>query len=115
MAALARWCRRGPPQTAGALGSRKYVEYCRGINESGQYLLGVISDVLAMSELEAGHTRLNKTRLEIEPILEAVRLRIHKKSQVIPTGIDLAPYPPRPAQESALRASRRVDRLTPVR
>jgi two-component system cell cycle sensor histidine kinase PleC len=63
-------------ETFGALGSRKYVEYCRGINESGQYLLGLISDVLAMSELEAGHTRLNKTPLEIEPILEQAVRRI---------------------------------------
>jgi two-component system, cell cycle sensor histidine kinase PleC len=63
-------------ETFGALGSRKYVEYCRGINESGQYLLSLIGDVLAMSELEAGHTRLNKTRLEIEPILEHAVKRI---------------------------------------
>src|SRR5436305_8568859 len=56
--------------TFGALGCDKYVEYCRDINDSGKYLLGVISDVLAMSELEAGHTRLNKTRLEIEPIVD---------------------------------------------
>src|SRR5947209_9257895 len=63
-------------ETFGALGSRKYVEYCRGINESGQYLLGVISDVLAMSELEAGHTRLKKTQLEIEAILEKAVKRI---------------------------------------
>ncbi|MEA2758178.1 MAG: two-component system, cell cycle sensor histidine kinase PleC [Methylobacteriaceae bacterium] len=63
-------------ETFGALGCRKYIEYCRDINQSGQYLLGVISDVLAMSELEAGHTRLNRTRLEIEPILENAVKRI---------------------------------------
>src|SRR5204863_415078 len=63
-------------ETFGALGCMKYVEYCRGINESGQYLLGVISDVLAMSELEAGHTRLNKTRLEIDSVLEQAVKRI---------------------------------------
>ncbi|MBV8850433.1 MAG: PAS domain-containing protein [Methylobacteriaceae bacterium] len=63
-------------ETFGALGCQKYVEYCRDINESGQYLLGVFSDVLAMSELEAGHTRLNKTRLEIEPIIEQAVKRI---------------------------------------
>jgi two-component system cell cycle sensor histidine kinase PleC len=62
--------------TFGALGCDKYVEYCRDINDSGKYLLGVISDVLAMSELEAGHTRLNKTRLDVEAIVEQAVKRI---------------------------------------
>jgi two-component system cell cycle sensor histidine kinase PleC len=60
----------------GALGCNKYVEYCRDINESGQHLLGVITDVLAMSELEAGHTRLNKTQLDLESILNHAVKRI---------------------------------------
>jgi two-component system cell cycle sensor histidine kinase PleC len=63
-------------QMFGALGCEKYVEYCRGINESGQYLHGVISDVLAMSELEAGHTRLDKARLDVDPIVEQAVKRI---------------------------------------
>jgi two-component system cell cycle sensor histidine kinase PleC len=63
-------------ETFGALGCQRYVEYCRGINESGQYLLGVISDVLAMSELEAGHTRLNKARLDVAPIVDHAVNRI---------------------------------------
>ena len=68
-------------ETFGALGCKKYVEYCRDINQSGQYLLGVISDVLAMSELEAGHTRLNKTRLELDPIIERAVNRIELAAQ----------------------------------
>jgi two-component system cell cycle sensor histidine kinase PleC len=63
-------------ETFGALGCHRYVEYCRGINESGQYLLGVISDVLAMSELEAGHTRLEKMRLDVEPLVDQAIRRI---------------------------------------
>src|SRR3954470_14662650 len=47
----------------GALGSDKYVEYCRDIHRSGEYLLDVINDVLDMSKIEAG--RLN---LDLEPI-----------------------------------------------
>jgi two-component system cell cycle sensor histidine kinase PleC len=60
----------------GALGCNKYVEYCRDINESGQHLLGVITDVLAMSELEAGHTKLNKTQLDLESIINHAVKRI---------------------------------------
>ncbi|MEA2841688.1 MAG: two-component system, cell cycle sensor histidine kinase PleC [Methylobacteriaceae bacterium] len=63
-------------ETFGVLGCQRYVDYCRGINESGQYLLGVISDVLAMSELEAGYTRLNKIRFDVEPIIEQAVNRI---------------------------------------
>ena len=68
-------------ETFGALGCNKYVEYCRGINESGQYLLGVISDVLAMSELEAGYTRLNKTRLNVEPIIDQAVKRVESAAR----------------------------------
>jgi two-component system cell cycle sensor histidine kinase PleC len=63
-------------QTFGALGCERYVDYCRGINESGQYLLGVISDVIAMSELETGHTYLQKMRLEVEPLVDQAVRRI---------------------------------------
>jgi two-component system cell cycle sensor histidine kinase PleC len=63
-------------QTFGALGCERYVDYCRGINESGQYLLGVISDVIAMSELETGHTYLQKMRLDVEPLVDQAVRRI---------------------------------------
>src|SRR3954453_53315 len=42
----------------GALGSEKYVEYCRDIRSSGHYLLSVIDDILDMSRIEAGRLRL---------------------------------------------------------
>jgi two-component system cell cycle sensor histidine kinase PleC len=63
-------------QTFGSLGCEKYLEYCRHINESGQLLLAVISDVLAMSELETGHTRLNKARFDIKPVIDEAAKRI---------------------------------------
>lgn len=44
----------------GPLGNEKYSEYCEDIHKSGQYLLGIISDILDMARLEAG-------RIEIEP------------------------------------------------
>ncbi len=53
-------------QTFGPLGSPKYVDYSSDIRQSGQYLLGVISDVLDMSRLEAGRVRLQKTEFEID-------------------------------------------------
>ncbi|HYS85175.1 MAG TPA: histidine kinase dimerization/phospho-acceptor domain-containing protein, partial [Bradyrhizobium sp.] len=49
----------------GALGSDKYVEYCRDIHRSGEYLLDVINDVLDMSKIEAGRLKLDLEHIEL--------------------------------------------------
>ncbi len=53
-------------ETFGALGCAKYVDYSAHIRESGQHLLGVISDVLDMSRLEAGKVQLHMGAFEID-------------------------------------------------
>jgi two-component system cell cycle sensor histidine kinase PleC len=50
----------------GALGSDKYVEYCRDIHRSGEYLLDVINDVLDMSRIEAGRLKLDLEHVELD-------------------------------------------------
>jgi two-component system cell cycle sensor histidine kinase PleC len=50
----------------GALGSDKYVEYCRDIHRSGEYLLDVINDVLDMSKIEAGRLKLDLEHIELD-------------------------------------------------
>ena len=50
----------------GALGSDKYVEYCRDIHRSGEYLLDVINDVLDMSKIEAGRLKLDLENVELD-------------------------------------------------
>lgn len=64
-------------ETFGALGSTKYVDYSSHIRESGQHLLGVISDVLDMSRLEAGKVQLHMGPFEVDAAvsrsIEAVR------------------------------------------
>jgi two-component system cell cycle sensor histidine kinase PleC len=47
----------------GPIGSDKYADYARDINESGHYLLEMIDDILDMSKIEAGQLPLS-----IEPI-----------------------------------------------
>ena len=59
----------------GALGSKKYDEYCGDIYASGNYLLGVINDVLDMSRLEAGRMPLTLEPLGLnELVREAIRV-----------------------------------------
>jgi two-component system, cell cycle sensor histidine kinase PleC len=59
----------------GPLGADKYHEYCRDIRDSGNYLLEVINDILDMSKIEAGRTRLEFRAVDLEEIItDAVRV-----------------------------------------
>ena len=58
-------------ETFGALGSPRYLDYSRDIRASGQYLLGVICDVLDMSRLEAGRVRLEKAEVGLDSVIAA--------------------------------------------
>ena len=56
----------------GPLGDSKYHEYCRDIRESGTYLLDVINDILDMSKIEAGRTRLEPEEFALDSFLADV-------------------------------------------
>ena len=58
-------------QSFGPLGSPHYAEYCKDIHASGQYLLGVIANVLEMSHLDAGRVRLEPERFVVEDVIQA--------------------------------------------
>jgi two-component system cell cycle sensor histidine kinase PleC len=59
----------------GPLGADKYHEYCRDIRDSGNYLLEVINDILDMSKIEAGRTRLEFREVDLEEIItDAMRV-----------------------------------------
>ncbi|MFT0892874.1 PAS domain-containing sensor histidine kinase [Pseudochelatococcus sp. G4_1912] len=66
----------------GDLGSDKYHEYCTDIRESGKYLLGVISDILDMSRIEAGRIKLECEALDVDSVMgEAARAVSHDADQ----------------------------------
>ncbi|MDB5650015.1 MAG: Multi-sensor signal transduction histidine kinase [Hyphomicrobiales bacterium] len=71
-------------ETFGALGSAKYLDYSTHIRESGQHLLGVISDVLDMSRLEAGRIQLHMADFEIDSAVsravETIRASAEEKN-----------------------------------
>lgn len=59
----------------GELGSEKYAEYSKDINDSGTHLLGLINDILDMSKIEAGRMELRYETLNAQALLqEAVRI-----------------------------------------
>ena len=55
----------------GSLGCDKYTDYCRDIRRSGQFLLGMITDILDMSELEAGRVRMDRRPFAIDLAVDA--------------------------------------------
>jgi two-component system cell cycle sensor histidine kinase PleC len=57
-------------QMFGPIGSDKYREYSRDIHESGKHLLNVISDILDMSKIEAGHMRISCETIDLAPLIE---------------------------------------------
>ena len=75
----------------GSLGSDKYDEYARDIHGSGQYLLGVINDILDMSKIEAGQFSIEREPIDLCPLIrETVRvvaLQAAKKSITVETSI----------------------------
>ncbi len=59
----------------GPLGNDRYEEYARDIHQSGNYLLGVINDILDMSKIEAGRYSLDIETIDLCPLIkEAVRV-----------------------------------------
>ncbi len=59
----------------GPLGSPHYGEYLKDIQTSGQYLLGVISDILDLSRIEAGRLAMKESVVDVAGIIgDAIRL-----------------------------------------
>ncbi len=55
----------------GPLGSARYTEYARHIQNSGIHLLELINDVLDMSKLEAGRYTLDEQSIDVREVLAA--------------------------------------------
>jgi two-component system, cell cycle sensor histidine kinase PleC len=55
----------------GPIGVQKYREYSNDILRSGSHMLEVISDILTMSKLEAGHLKLSIEVLDLHQIVQS--------------------------------------------
>jgi two-component system, cell cycle sensor histidine kinase PleC len=56
----------------GSLANQKHEEYVHSISKSGHYLLGVISDILDMSNLEAGRIKLDRKQISLSDVIDCV-------------------------------------------
>ena len=77
----------------GPLGAEKYLEYCRDIRESGNYLLDVINDILDMSKIEAGRAKLDLQALALDEVLEeAIRvLAVRAAEKQLVVKVEVSP------------------------
>jgi two-component system cell cycle sensor histidine kinase PleC len=78
--------------TFGPLGNHRYAEYLGNIQESGQHLLALISDILDVSAIEAGKMELHPEAIEAEKLVEEalrlVRPRAEKGGVVLVSHIE---------------------------
>ena len=84
-------------EVMGPLGSPRYTGYARDICASAQHLLGIISDILDVSKLEAGKVELDEEEAEIPQIVRDVLQLVAERARAldIAIDIDIAPRLPR--------------------
>ena len=84
-------------EVMGPLGSARYTGYARDICSSAQHLLGIISDILDVSKLEAGRVDLDEQEIEIAQVAQDVLQLVGERARALEVAIetDLPPALPR--------------------
>jgi two-component system, cell cycle sensor histidine kinase PleC len=88
-------------QLLGPIGNDRYLDYIKGIRESGEHLLDLVTDILDMSKIEAGKYELDLTTFNIVKVLRlavhmmegramdsGLKINVHLKSEDIPITAD---------------------------
>lgn len=73
----------------GPLGSVRYTGYARDICTSAQHLLGIISDILDVSKLEAGKVELDEEETELRQLVQDVLQLVVERASALDVGIDV--------------------------
>ena len=75
-------------EVMGPLGSPRYAGYARDICASAQHLLGIISDILDVSKLEAGKVELDEEDVELPHMMRDVLQLVAERARAIDITID---------------------------
>ncbi|PZQ48248.1 MAG: PAS domain-containing sensor histidine kinase [Micavibrio aeruginosavorus] len=91
-------------QLLGPIGNDRYLDYIKGINESGEHLLDLITDILDMSKIEAGKYTLDTEDLNVT---KTIRLAVHMvEGRAMDQGIKIKIHVP--ADDIHIVADRRA-------
>ncbi|HZL60597.1 MAG TPA: ATP-binding protein [Stellaceae bacterium] len=84
-------------EVMGPLGSPRYTGYARDICASAQHLLGIISDILDVSKLEAGKVDLDEDVAEIPQLLRDVLQLVNERARTLDIALVTEVAPGLPA------------------
>ena len=73
----------------GSIDNAKYLDYARSAREAGDHLLGVINDLLDISQIEMNRFELNEEDLDVSEILSSCHLLVKGRAHAVGLGLDL--------------------------
>jgi len=76
-------------EVLGPLGSARYAGYARDIASSAQHLLGIISDILDVSKLEAGKVELDDDEIEIGQMARDILHLVVERARALDIALEL--------------------------
>jgi signal transduction histidine kinase len=76
-------------EVMGPLGSPRYAGYSRDICTSAQHLLGIISDILDVSKLEAGKVELDEEETDLAQLMRDVLQLVVERARTLDIGIEV--------------------------
>jgi two-component system, cell cycle sensor histidine kinase PleC len=83
-------------EVLGPLGSARYAGYARDIASSAQHLLGIISDILDVSKLEAGKVELDDDEIEIGQMARDILHLVVERARALDIALELDAPPDLP-------------------
>jgi signal transduction histidine kinase len=73
----------------GPLGNPRYSGYARDISASAQHLLGIISDILDVSKLEAGKIELDENEIDIGQMARDILHLVAERAHALEIAVEL--------------------------
>ncbi|HUL06651.1 MAG TPA: HAMP domain-containing sensor histidine kinase [Candidatus Acidoferrum sp.] len=95
-------------ETFGPLGGARYLDYARDIRGSGVHLLNIINDILDLSRVELGRTKLQIGRVDIGRLVAEVVEMLRKQAAAAEVAVETDVDPTLPTIESDEQKLRQV-------